>query len=336
MADFGVRVRDISLTTYRHTPVYAVTTTDGACYPCRSLVVAPGRTPYIPAPFETVRSPRVIHLTEYLHRLRSLAETVSSVAIIGGSQSSVELTLDVAKRFPRARVTNYVRSFGLRLKDTSPFSEESFFPDFTDYYFRASRASKRYLSDYLRHTNYSSADDDVLKELYLLIYEQQVDGDQRVFVRGNRQVFSVEADDTGVVLGLKELHTGAREHDRVDLVILATGFRDLGPLPHQEPYPPLIAGIIDQFRFDDDGYLIVDENYQLAARDEQTPPLFLSGLCESTHGIGDAGSFSLLSIRAAVIRDSLYAHLDPRTRPSRPLAEPGRTLATVAGKGSAG
>ena len=42
----------------------------------------------------------------------------------------------------------------------------------------------------------------------------------------------------------------------------------------------------------------------------RSPPLFLNGLCESSHGIGDAGSFSLLSVRAgrilAAVRKSLH------------------------------
>jgi L-ornithine N5-oxygenase len=123
----------------------------------------------------------------------------------------------------------------------------------------------------MRATNYSSADDDVLKELYLMMYEQRLDGEQRVFVRGNRQVEAVAEECDRVGLQVRELHTGELETDEVDMVVLATGFRDLGPGPGQEPLPPL----------------------------------FLNGLCESTHGIGDSGSFSLLSLRAATIRDGL-------------------------------
>jgi L-ornithine N5-oxygenase len=318
MAEFGAPVRDIRLTRHQHAMIYTVRTAGSACRHGRSLVLAPGRTPYVPAPFDTVSSPRVVHLTQYLNCLETLATALTSVAVIGGSQSAVELMLDLAKRFPRARITTYVRSFGLRLKDTSPFSEEGFFPDFTTYYHRASRASKHELDTYLRLTNYSSADDDVLKELYLLLYEERLEGRQRLSVRGNRQVYSVRTTDSGVDLGIAELHTGARERDTVDLVVLATGFRDLGPGPHQEPYPPLLAGIVDRFRFDADGYLVVGDDYRLAAHDDGTPPLFLNGLCESSHGIGDSGSFSLLSVRAAVIRDSLRACLPGPTNHVQP------------------
>ncbi|MEV0322641.1 SidA/IucD/PvdA family monooxygenase [Streptomyces sp. NPDC050658] len=311
MVDFGVRVQTVRLTAHREMPVYEVKTTDGARYLGRSLVIGPGRTPYVPPPFDSVKSSHVIHLTEYLPRVRELerAGGVNSVVVIGGSQSSVELVLDLAKRFPRARVTNYVRSFGLRLKDTSPFSEEGFFPDYTAYYYRSSRESKRKLDSYMRPTNYSSVDDDVLHELYRMIYEQRLDGHQRVFVRGNQQVNAISLTGGKVELSISDVHTGDREYDAVDLVVLATGFRDLGPEPHQEAYPRLLADVIDNFEFDKEGYLEVSEDYRLVPQREGIPPIFLNGLCESTHGIGDSGSFSLLSLRTAAIHGALSSCL---------------------------
>lgn len=305
VADYGARVRDIAVTDRAGSPVYEVTTTDGDTWQGRSLVLGPGRTPFVPAPFSEVSSPRVFHLTDYLYRLGELKTPPRSVAVIGGSQSAVELTLDLAKRYPQARVVNYLRSYGLRQKDTSPFSEEGYFPKFTSYYYNADRASKTALDGYMRPTNYSSADDDVLHELYLMIYEQRLDAAQRVFVQGNSQVSQVKLTDNGVQLEVSELHTGAVHQDEVDLVVLATGFRDLGPAPHQEPYPALLAGVIDRFQFDEHGHLMVGADYSLRPVDVSTPPLFLNGLCESSHGIGDSGSFSLLSLRAATILDGL-------------------------------
>ncbi|ASW54260.1 lysine N(6)-hydroxylase/L-ornithine N(5)-oxygenase family protein [Plantactinospora sp. KBS50] len=302
----GARATGIAVAEVDGAPGYVVTCADGSRRAGRALVLGTGRTPFVPRPFDGLDSPRVCHLTRYLPTVRQLAPTEpGSIAVIGGSQSAVEIVLDLARRFPRARIVNYVRKFGLRLKDTSPFSEEGFFPAFTDYYYKASRSGKDALDAYMRPTNYSSSDGDVLKELYALIYEQRLDGEQRVFVRGNSEVRAAEADDSGVALEVAEIHTGDVAAERADLVILATGFRDLGPNPQQEPYPALLRGVIDRFQFDADGYLIVEADYSLRPRVDGTPPLFLNGLCESSHGIGDAGSFSLLSLRAATIRDGL-------------------------------
>ena len=303
--EFGAQVTGIAVAEVDGTPGYVVTCSDGSQHRGRALVLGAGRTPFVPSPFDELDSRRVCHLTRYLPTVRQLTQAPESIAVIGGSQSAVEIVLDLASRFPQARIVNYVRQFGLRLKDTSPFSEEGFFPAFTDYYFKASRSAKDKLDAFMRPTNYSSTDADVLHRLYELIYEQRLDGEQRVFVQGNSEVRTAEADDSGVQFEVEEVHTKDVVVDRADLVILATGFRDLGPHPHQEPSPALLDGVIDRFQFDADGYLIVEADYSLRPHEDDTPPLILNGLCESTHGIGDAGSFSLLSLRAATIRDGL-------------------------------
>lgn len=319
LVDYGVRVTDVSFGRDADgRPRYVVTTSTGETLHARSLVVGTGRAPFIPEPFGAVDSPRVFHLTDYLPALKRLEElrtagqgdpSPRAVTVIGGSQSAVELTLDLARRYPRAVVTTLVRSLTLREKDTSPFSEEGYFPGFTDYYYRASRETKTGIDAFMRLTNYSSADGDVLRELYRLIYEQRLDGDQRVFVNGSRQVRGLEADENGVRLTAEELNTGEFEEHEADFVVLATGFRDLGPGAHQERVPALLRGIADDFAFDSDGYLSISPDYEVQPAGPDTPALFLNGLCESSHGIGDAGSFSLLSLRAQAIADSLRKHL---------------------------
>lgn len=320
LVDYGVHVTGVALgrDADGRPPHYTVTTSGGDTLRTRALVIGTGRSPFIPEPFDAVDCPRVFHLTRYLPALQQLEElgvvgrgdrSPRAVTVIGGSQSAVELTLDLARRFPRAEVTTLVRSLTLREKDTSPFSEEGYFPGFTDYYYRASRERKDALDAYMRLTNYSSSDADVLRELYRLIYEQRLDGDQRVFVSGSRQVRGLEVREDGVRLSVEELNTGESEEHEADFVVLATGFRDLGPAAHQERVPALMRGIADDFAFDGHGYLAVGPDYEVQPLGPDTPALFLNGLCESSHGIGDAGSFSLLSLRAKVIAESLRKRL---------------------------
>lgn len=312
VVDYGRRAERVAVVERDGESLYEVTAGTGEAYLGRTLVVAPGRTPFVPEPFASHPGRRVFHLTDYLFRLKEFTSerAPESVAVIGGSQSAAELTLDLAHRFPRARVRNLVRAFSLKLKDTSPFSEEGYFPAFTDYYVQADPAARRRLDAYLHGTNYSSVDGDVLRDLYMLIYEQRLDGDQRVFVDGNRQVGAVRQEGERVALDITEVNTGAVETDHFDLVVIATGFRDLGPGPEQELYPRMLTGIADRFRTEPSGALHVTADYALEARPEHagTPPLFLNGLCESSHGIGDAGSFSLLSLRAQTLLDGLVKH----------------------------
>ncbi|MEU2660145.1 SidA/IucD/PvdA family monooxygenase [Streptomyces sp. NPDC007325] len=313
LVDYGTHVTGVTLGRDADgLPRYTVTTSAGETLQARALVVGTGRAPFVPEPFDAVDSPRVFHLTRYLPALRELEEAgvvPRRVTVVGGSQSAVELTLDLARRYPQAQVTTLVRSLTLREKDTSPFSEEGYFPGFTDYYYGASRERKDAIDQFMRLTNYSSADGDVLRELYRLIYEQRLDGEQRVFVSGSRQVRSLEVGEDGVRMSVDELNTGVSEVHEADFVVLATGFRDLGPAAHQERVPALMRGVAEEFAFDAHGYLAVGPDYEVRPVAPETPALFLNGLCESSHGIGDAGSFSLLSLRAKVIAESLRKRL---------------------------
>ncbi|MFE3901734.1 hypothetical protein ACFXPY_15660 [Streptomyces sp. NPDC059153] len=133
-----------------------------------------------------------------------------------------------------------------------------------------------------------------------------MDREQRIFARGNSEVRAAAVDESGV-----GLEGGGKSMPRTWWWTVRTwwvsrpGFRDLGPNPHQEPYPALLGGVIGRFRFDVDGYVTVEPDYRLRPHADSTPLLFLSGLCESSHGIGDAGSFSLLPLRAATILGGL-------------------------------
>lgn len=306
VVELGERVIDVGIVGEGRDALYEVLTSKGRRLRGRALCLGTGRTPHVPAPFTEAQGPRVFHSHHYLDRVRALPSPPRRVAVVGGSQSAVEVTLDLAHRFPEAMVELIVRAPGLALKDTSPFSEEGYFPDFVAYYHRASLGSKRALDAYMHRTNYSSVDEDVLHRLYVLLYEQGLDERRRVCLRTNRQATAVQPTAESVQLELEEIHLRTTERVDVDLVVVATGYRDLGPEPHQERHPPLLGGVIGRFRTDE-GYLKVNMDYTLEPHDPSTPPLVLNGLCESSHGIGDAGSFSLLSLRARIIVDGLRA-----------------------------
>jgi L-ornithine N5-oxygenase len=233
------------------------------------------------------------------------------MAVVGASQSAVEVVLDLVGRFPAARIVNVVSGFGYRLKDTSPFSEEVYFPEFVEYYYRASEKGKQRLRTQLRPTNYSSADRDVIDALYLRMYEDELDGRPRVTLRTNRLITGAEVTAGGVALDMTEHITDEREHLTVDRVILATGYRDLGVRGRTEQLPPLLSDLAEVLRVDADTPLSVGFDYGVESGSavHGVPPIYVNGLCESTHGLGDAGSFSLLALRSKAIVQSLRRRL---------------------------
>ncbi|SRR6266496_2607003 len=296
-------------------PHYEVVTEDGTLRLCRALVVAPGRTALIPREFESILGERVFHLTEYLSRIQSIASkrNFNRILVVGASQSAVEIVIDLSSRLPEIEIVNVMRSFGYQLKDTSPFSERVYFPEFVDYFYRSKLHSRQTLTDELRRTNYSSADADVINQLYRRIYEQKLDGKQQIFILSNYDIIAAQIEDEKVVLTMREKHRGTIATERVDAVVLATGFRNLGPGDNEEKCPRLLQSLCHHFKLNNDGTLCVNYDYSLETTGD-VAPIYLNGLCESSHGLGDAGSFSLLALRSATIVKSLAKRLSEEAK----------------------
>jgi L-ornithine N5-oxygenase len=307
--DYGRNVTAIRLAADKN---YEVRTADGTTYTGRSVVVAPGRSPYVPSVFDGLSFPRAVHTSRFLPGIADLdRDWTGTLAVVGASQSAIEVMLDLSSRFPSARIVNVMSGYGYRLKDTSPFSEEVYFPEFVDYYYAASEEGKQRLRDQLRPTNYSSADRDVIDALYMRMYEDELDERNRMTMLGNRLITAARQDGNGVVLDLTERITGAHEQLAADRVVLATGYRDLGTKGRTEQLPPLLREVADVLQVDPETGLKVGIDYRVenSAAGEGAPPIYINGLCESTHGLGDAGSFSLLALRSKAIVDSLRQRL---------------------------
>lgn len=308
-----------------HGKVIEVTAQDGRRWRARAAVVAPGRSRNIPAVFSPSMGPRVFHLCDYLPRIADIGNP-TRIAVVGASQSAVEIMLDLDARFPEASIVGLIRGFGYRLKDTSPFTGEVFFPEFTDYFYAADQGSRRSLSNELRTTNYGSADGDVLNRLYLRRYESRIRGNaDHLRVLNNSAVIACASGGNEIHLTLVNKHTGLRSELSADAVVLATGFLDHGTGGARELVHPMLAEISRCYEMDPVHGLVVGRDYSLIGAG--MPPCYVNGLNENTHGFGDAGSFSLLSIRAATIVDSILMRLRSST-PTGCVANVAPALAT--------
>lgn len=297
----AIRLRETNSTAAQ----WLIETSDGPCT-ASTVVVGTGRAANIPEQFTEHLGERIFHLTEYSARLEVLAsQGLRSVAVLGASQSAVEILLDLMGRFPELHIHSIHRGFSMRQKDTSPFSDHVYFPDFIDYYYHLPEESKASLRNQLRQTNYSSADIDVIHQLYLRVHEEKIRGRRRFFRHNNTFVRTVSAKETSVHLEVEECHLGNKHGIDVDAVVLATGFKDIGSTTNCDPYPRLLAEIVNHLGTDNKGAVVVRRDYSIACPDDLS--LYLNGLCENSHGMGDAGSFSLLSIRAAAIARSVMA-----------------------------
>jgi L-ornithine N5-oxygenase len=183
-------------------------------------------------------------------------------------------------------------------------------------FYNADQKTKNRLRRDLHFTNYSSTDGDVLDELYRYIYHEKLVGRQRVQVLRCADILRVDDLGKRVRLSFVRPEGGGVETAEVDLVVLGTGFRDVGTAENQERFPPIFQPLEPFARLREDGCIQINYDYSVEMADEIEPsmPCFVNGLCESSHGMGDAGSFSLLSLRAKTILDSLTSRLRARSR----------------------
>lgn len=284
-------------------PLVRVATADGRVRLARSISFAPGRSPFIPDGWADHLGDRVVHLTRYLTSVSRWQHEgdVRRIGVVGASQSAVEILLDLPGRFPDASIVSIARGFGFKQKDLSPFTEEIYEPEFIDYYYNASVASQADLREELWRSNYGAADHDIIGQLRFRLYEQKVTGKEQIRLLRNRDLASMTPlDGGGYRVALVDRHNGDETTLTLDAVILATGFRNFGSGKAMEPFHPLLAEIAPLAAFRSDGGIGQTRDYAVPPRDADTaiPPIFLNGVSESSHGFGDAGSFSLLSLRA--------------------------------------
>lgn len=313
---YNTRITDIQLQDNEGSPLYKVTDSNNNVYYSHAIILAPGRTPMMPPAFANVKSERVIHLNDYLKTMAKYpAEQLKRIAVIGGSQSAVEILLHLSETHPESELLGISRSFGYKQKDVNPFTGEVYFQDFVDIFYNADTKTKRKLQDDLRYTNYSASDADVLDALYRKMYMQEVKGKEMIKIHRSAEIHDVTAESAdSISIELKKLEAPELFQEKVSLVILATGFKDIGQPEDNdrgsmEPYPKLFEPLVGNIQLDERGCLKINRNYSVNLNNYKGDSCFVNGLCESSHGMGDAGSFSLLSIRAGEIVNALNTYM---------------------------
>lgn len=297
---YNTTVESIHIETSLNEKIWIIKDKNNNVYKAKKLILGTGRNLNIPHIFKNIKN--AYHLVNYLPSLKNVDKN-QPVAVIGSSQSAVEILLDLHSRGFK-KILSIHRSFSFRLKDTSPFSDEVYFPNFIDYYHKLSVEDRFKLESQVRGTNYSSADADVLNALYLKLYEDKLDNIKIYSIYNNHVVTNV-VDNPAKEIEIQDIYTKEKTVLPVSLIILATGFLDVGR-NGKEGLCNLLKDHQEMFLWDKD-CLVVERDYRIRfnAKFNDYPDLYMNGLCESSHGLGDAGSFSLVSYRARDILNSI-------------------------------
>ncbi len=297
----GVAAEKIAFDKDAHT--FDVALSDGSRIVAKNIVLGTGRPVNVPAVFQPVLSEKIFHFINFKTKIEALVKRgAKKIAVIGSSQSAAEIILYASKVFPELTIHGIMRRFAFPLKDTNPFMSEIYFPEFSEKFFDASSDVKARINRDVVRTNYGAADMDVIEEIYKQIYHDKLFGRNMIelFCLTDIDAATETADGTVALTLTNHLKT-TTEVQEYDGVILATGFKNIGPQKNDIKIPAILEGIADLFALDEHGVVSVNRNYKIALNVDTGARVFLNGLCESTHGMGDAGSLSLVSIRAQKI-----------------------------------
>jgi L-ornithine N5-oxygenase len=309
VVDYGQPATHVSVADIDGRDLFRAETADGGRYLGESLVLGVGRSPRVPPAFSEHSGTSVFHSSAYVSSMRRLEDREGlRVTVVGSSQSAIEIVLDLLGRPNVAQVTSLHRGIGFRLKDTSPYSRQAFLPEFVDYFYPLPKEVKRRLREQLKSVNYAACDQDVIDQLSVRQHEDELTGADRLRVTPFSEVRDIASgqDHDGYRMTVRDVNNRSLSTVDTDVVVLATGFRDFGTGEGDQPYHPMLEGIADRLERDDDGLPVVARDYSIRVRGTHgTLRLYLNGLCEPSHGLGDAGALAVLPARAADIAQSM-------------------------------
>jgi L-ornithine N5-oxygenase len=279
----------------------------------RNLVVAIGGRPHVPDLFARLPGDPgdapVFHSAHYLNRVGGLGleRPGRRVAVIGGGQSAAEVVLDLYNRFPGLAIDMIFRGHALKPSDNTPFVNEIFDPDFTDFIYGQSADDRDRLVRTFRNTNYAVVDADLILRIYKILYQQKVQGEARLALLAHSKVTWAAFSQQDVELLVSDSLADTAAPRQYSAVVLATGYdRDIrqGLLSGLHPY-------VEDFS--------IGRDYLLRMRPTFRPHIHLQGYSESSHGLSDT-LLSVLAIRAREIADSLLRNNGGHANAPRPRA----------------
>lgn len=274
---------------------WTVTLAGGDTIGCRDLIVGAGRDAHVPDVFQGLPADRVVHSTQYSGRIAQLdpARHPSRPVVIGGAQSAAEMFMALHQDFPESKPTIVMRSIGLQNYQTSKFVNELFFPSFVDEFYNMPHDTRLQVLDEMHVTNYAGLAPPFLDEIYSMMYQQKMLGQQRSTVRHMTEVVGARMDHDDVVLELRDRKTGKVESMRCDMVFLGTGY--------DPRLPAQVRDLTERVGLTD---VNVSRRYRVDVDEAAWAAIYLQGVNEQTHGIADS-LISVLAHRSHEITEDL-------------------------------
>jgi len=270
-----------------------------------------GNQPWIPPagrPF--LSDPRVFHISDFTSAATDM--TGLRVAVIGGGQSGAEAFLELinrpADRLPR-RVSWVSRRANFFPIDDSPFTNDYYMPDHSDYFASLPLAAREQfnLAHLLTSDGISEA---TLRQIYQQIYTHHYihSRPDLIALYPHRELTGLTRNPAGAgyELALRHgQHPDLTEHLDSDIVVFATGFAP-HPMPFLQPLRHRLHVENGEYR--------IDAHYAAVWDGPGDHHLFLQNAARTQRGLADP-NLSLLAWRSQRILDSLT---NTNTNPQNP------------------
>ncbi|GAA2730087.1 lysine N(6)-hydroxylase/L-ornithine N(5)-oxygenase family protein [Actinocorallia aurantiaca] len=265
----------------------------------RNLVIATGLEPVVPEGVET--GGRVWHSHELLRRLPEL-DSPRRLLVLGAGQSGAEVVDHLHQRYPGAEVCAVFAKYGYTPADDSSFANRIFDPQAVDEFHHAPEDVKRMLLDYHGSTNYSVVDMELIDELYRRVYQEKVQGIERLRILNASRLTELTSHAEGVRAVVEHLPTGERTVLEADALVCATGYRSRDPLA-------MLGELSEHCVRLPGGGPDVGRDYRIATGPEVRCGIYLQGATEGTHGLSST-LLSNTAVRAGEIVQSLTRAAD--------------------------
>lgn len=269
----------------------------------RNIVLGTGLQPVVPecaAGFMNAKNQStLLHASKYFHR--DPGTSGMRVAVVGGGQTGAEVVqhlLSTPEKAPKTLFWVSKRSNFLPL-DESPFTNELFTPNYSDYFYGLSAqdrlallAEQKFASDGISNS--------LLERIYQLLYQAE-------FLNGSGRCCSLHPHSElvnitpsahgGWVLGLHDGFNRINTTIEADVVIFATGTA-YKPLPALGP-------IMNRLAHGEHGF-VVQEDYSIQWDGPPSLKIYIQNGAKHCRGIADP-NLSLIAWRSAKIVNSLAA-----------------------------
>ncbi len=269
---------------------------NGKKFISKNVISGAGLTAKVPSCCTPYLGSTMFHSTQFL--ISDLDYSNKKITVVGGGQSGIEIVLHLLndKNIDPKNINWISSSYNLLPMEDTPFSNELYTPNYSDYFFELKKEPKNKLLNLQKNTS-DGISETSLNELFELLYNNKfLFGKSNINIYMNTYLTDVDtAIDANFNLEISQKDNSAKINLPSDLVILATGL--------EYKIPTFLEPIMDDLVIND-GKFEINEDYSIKTKIESQGKIYLHNGARHVRGVADP-NLSLLAWRSAKIINSI-------------------------------